>query len=99
MRKAQRKELESSELDQEARDRITKIYADSIASTYSQLNDFVSNHPMRGKIGVFEGAGYLSEGLYRPTINSMMHKFDAKDWSFYKVSEQHLQKMIDYYCK
>jgi hypothetical protein len=99
LRKVQKQELESSDLDQENRDRITKTFADSISETYKQLNDFVSNHPLRGKIGVFEGAGYSSEGLYRPTINSIMHKFDEKDWSYYKVSERQLQKMIDYYCE
>ena len=78
---------------------VTSSYADSIQSLREQINDFISNHPLHGKIGVFEGAGYSSKGLYRPTVNSIMHKFDEKDWAYYKVSEVHLQKMIDYYCK
>ncbi|MBN1407685.1 MAG: peptidase M64 [Calditrichaceae bacterium] len=78
---------------------LTTLYADSIKSLKKQMDNFISNHPMRGKIGAFEGAGYSSQGLYRPTVNSIMHKFDEKDRSFYKVSEVQLQKMIDYYCK
>jgi len=80
-------------------DSLSKVFADSIAATSQRINALISDHPLRGKIGVFEGAGYSAEGLYRPTINSMMHKFDEKDWSFYTVSEAFLQKMIDYYCK
>ncbi len=79
--------------------KVTSSFADSIQSLKKQINDFISNHPLRGKIGVFEGAGYSAKGLYRPTVNSIMHKFDENDRSFYKVSEVHLQKMIDYYCK
>ena len=80
-------------------DKVTSSFADSIQALRKQIDDFISNHPLRGKIGAFEGAGYSSKGLYRPTVNSIMHKFDEKDWSFYRVSEVHLRKMIDYYCK
>lgn len=80
-------------------DSLSKVFTDSIAATSRRINAFISDHPLRGKIGVFEGAGYSAEGLYRPTVNSIMHKFDEKDWSFYKVSEAFLQRMIDYYCE
>ncbi|MEJ2053606.1 MAG: M64 family metallopeptidase, partial [Calditrichaceae bacterium] len=79
--------------------RYTNTYNDRINDIRGQIDDFISNHPLRGKIGVFEGAGYSAEGLYRPTVNSIMHKFDEKDRSYYKVNEAHLQKMINYYCK
>jgi hypothetical protein len=80
-------------------DKITKTFADSIQSIKKEIDNFISNHPLRGKIGVFEGGGYSSKEIYRPTVNSIMHKFDEKDWSYYRVSEVQLQKMIDYYCK
>jgi len=93
------KELQTNGASQEKIDSMTRLFADSISATSRRINEFVSDHPLRGKIGVFEGAGYSSEGLYRPTVNSMMLKFDEKDWSFYKVSEEYLQKVIDYYCE
>jgi hypothetical protein len=63
-----------------------------------QIDDFFRNHPLRGKIGAFEGAGYKSKGLYRPTLNSIMHKFMQQDKSFYKISEQAILDMINYYA-
>ncbi len=36
------------------------------------LKKFFSKHPYRGKVGVFEGAGYASEELYRPSLNCIM---------------------------
>jgi len=90
--------LKKAGIPQQKISRITNTFADSIQSVRKQIDDFISNHPLRGKIGIFEGAGYTPKGLYRPTVNSIMHKFDKKDRSFYKVSEMHLEKMIDYYC-
>ena len=78
----------------------------SIRNTYvlrdddlrNQLNVFFLKHPQRGKIGVFEGAGYKNKGLYRPTLNSIMNRFAPEDKSFYAVNEQHIIKIIHYYC-
>lgn len=36
------------------------------------LDKFFSTHRYRGKTGAFEGAGYSSEGLYRPALNCIM---------------------------
>jgi hypothetical protein len=63
----------------------------------NQLNDFFIKHPQRGKIGAFEGAGYKSKGLYRPTLNSIMNRFAPEDKSFYVVSEQHIIRIINHY--
>ena len=32
-----------------------------------------------GTVGAFEGAGYLSEGLYRPAIDCLMFSRGVKD--------------------
>jgi IgA Peptidase M64/Peptidase M64 N-terminus len=64
----------------------------------NQINEFFHNHPLRGKIGVFEGAGYKNKGLFRPTLNSIMNRFMAEDKSFYAVNEAHIKKIIHYYC-
>jgi hypothetical protein len=75
------------------------IYNEKIASLRSEIDTFLFNHPLKDKIGAFEGAGYQSEGLYRPMINSIMHRFDAKQRSYGKVSERAIMKMIEYYTK
>jgi hypothetical protein len=58
---------------------------------------FLEKHPLRGKIGVFQGGGYRSKGIYRPTVNSIMHEFNKSDRDFFGVSERAILRMIDYY--
>jgi hypothetical protein len=64
-----------------------------------QVRNFLENHPLKGKIGAFEGGGYVPKGLYRPTVNSLMNQFNATDKTFYRVNEAALIRMIDYYSK
>jgi len=84
------------------------VPADSIARENSafqaalkNLNDrilkFMQNHPLRGKVGAFEGGGYLSTGIYRPTVNSIMNQFNTSDRNFYPVNERAIRKVIEYY--
>jgi len=68
-----------------------------LENTNRQLNDFINNHPLRDKVGVFEGANYMSTGFYRPTIMSLMHKFNGDDRSFGIVNEQAIIEAIQYY--
>src|SRR5690606_16295692 len=46
-----------------------------------------------GKVGVFEGAGYASEGLYRPAITCIML---TREEHFCPVCEDAIVKMIDW---
>jgi len=48
-------------------------------------------------IGVFEGAGYVAEGVYRSTKNSIMRTLDAKE--FNKVSQDAIRKVVEFYSK
>jgi hypothetical protein len=74
-------------------------YDNRILSLRAQIDSFLFTHPLKGKIGAFEGAGYQSEGLYRPTVNSMMHRFDPGRRSFEAVNERAIRKMIDFYTE
>jgi hypothetical protein len=58
--------------------------------------DFFTEHPMKDKVGVFEGASYVSEGLYRPTIMSLMHGYEDNP-SYDAVNEQAIISTIQYY--
>jgi hypothetical protein len=62
-----------------------------------EITDFVDNHPLKDKVGVFEGANYMTKGLYRPTIMSLMHRFSENDRSYGFVNEQAIISVIRYY--
>jgi hypothetical protein len=72
-------------------------YKAQVKTVNRQLDDFFRNHPLRDKVGVFEGANYMSEGMYRPTIMSLMHKFEEGKLSYDLVNEQAIITTINYY--
>jgi len=49
------------------------------------------------KIGVFEGGGYVTKGVYRPAFDCMMDSFKVNE--FCDVCKRSIQKMIDFYCE
>ena len=98
-RKEKIKELADAEATPEKIKGTKDIYDKKIQKLRSEINDFVFNHPLKDKIGAFEGAGYKSEGLYRPTVNSLMLRFDINNISYGKVNERAIIKMIEYYTK
>jgi len=49
------------------------------------------------KLGVYEGAGYVAKGVYRPSPDCLMRTF--KGDKFCPVCSAAIQKMIDYYTK
>jgi hypothetical protein len=62
-----------------------------------ELDDFIDHNPMKDKVGVFEGANYMSKGFYRPTIMSLMHRFGEHNRSYGIVNEQAIISAIRYY--
>ena len=91
MRKEGASEKEIGEVKQQ--------FDDQVEKTRSKVTKFILEHPARCKIGAFEGAGYKSTGLYRPTLNSIMHVFNNEDKYFYKVNEQAIINRIKYYSE
>jgi len=61
---------------------------DSVSASYAHLD---------GKTGAFEGAGYSSQGLYRPSMECLM-KSNA-GMKFCTVCEKAIERMILYYTK
>ena len=49
------------------------------------------------KLGVYEGAGYVAKGLYRPAPDCLMRSFDVNN--FCPVCSAAIQTMIDIYTK
>jgi hypothetical protein len=64
-----------------------------------KLSRFFLDHPLRGKVGAFEGGGYLPKGFYRPTVNSLMNAFNSEEKTYYPVNERAIVRMIDFYSK
>jgi len=56
---------------------------------------FFANHPMKGRVGAFEGAGYSNTGLYRPMLDCLM--FSRGEKPFCRVCERAVDARIRWY--
>jgi hypothetical protein len=61
------------------------------------LDNFFKRSTYWGKVGAFEGAGYSSQGLYRPMIDCIMFSKGTKPYC--KVCEGAIIKMIKFYTE
>ena len=74
------------------------IEMDSLSKDFKQLtNSLVKSQKYYGKVGVFEGGGYLAKGLYRPEIECIMLSFNRSDYC--AVCRDAIKTMIDWYVK
>jgi hypothetical protein len=78
-------------------ERTANEFNSNIFQVQLEQNNFIKNHPLKDKVGVFEGANYMSKGMYRPTLNSLMHKFDEDNLSYGPVNEHAIHNTIRYY--
>ena len=62
-----------------------------------KVSQFLKSSKYWGKIGVFEGAGYLSNGLYRPMIDCLMFSKGKK--SYCKICENAVFRVIQRYSE
>jgi len=60
-----------------------------------RINIFIMQHPLKNKVGFFEGAGYSSIGLYRPMLNCMM--FSNQEQKFCEICNDSIMRMIQFY--
>ena len=61
------------------------------------IDRYLSKSAYTGKVGVFEGAGYASKGLYRPMLDCIM--FSKGEKPFCKVCEAAIIKVIKFYSE
>ena len=52
----------------------------------------------RNKVGVYEGAGYLSKGMYRPMQNCLMNSFRGVE-SFCPVCQKNIEHYVNWLCE
>jgi hypothetical protein len=68
------------------------------AAIHSQwAEEFLRRSRWAGKVGAFEGAGYSSTGLYRPTLDCLM--FSRRVQAFCPVCERAVEAMIHRYTE
>ena len=75
-------ELEKSDYDNQSEQR------------NEEVQKYLENSGFAGKVGAFEGAGYTSTGLYRPSVNCIM--FTRTDY-FCPVCQDAMVKVIESY--
>jgi hypothetical protein len=78
-------------------DRLAPDYYVKREPLYRQGQSILKNDPFAGKTGAFEGAGYVSKGMYRPSIDCRMFSLSLTD--FCPVCRRSIEQMIDYYSK
>jgi hypothetical protein len=61
-----------------------------------EVQDYLESSEFAGKVGAFEGAGYMSTGLYRPSVNCIM--FTRTDY-FCPVCREAMVRVIGSYSK
>jgi hypothetical protein len=85
MKEAEIKKLQKKYLD---KDKSLQAKIQEVRQRYKDLED---------KVGVFEGAGYSSKGLYRPMMYCLM--ISSPKMEFCKVCQRAIQQMIEYYSQ
>jgi hypothetical protein len=74
-----------------------KEYAEKDSTHAREVDRYLRSCKYWGKVGAFEGAGYLPKGLYRPMLNCIM--FSKIHRSYCKVCEEAIIRMIKYYSE
>jgi hypothetical protein len=67
-------------------------------STHARvIREFLDNSAYAGKVGAFEGAGYISQGMYRPMLDCIM--FSKSQMNYCLVCEKYIEKVINHYLE
>lgn len=78
--------------------KIVKVRLDDLISENRRVTKkFFSNSRFMNIVGAFEGAGYSSEGLFRPMLDCIMFSIGQKPYC--KVCEKAVSDMIKYYSR
>jgi hypothetical protein len=78
-------------------DRLAPDYYSKREPLMKEGREILEKGMYAGKAGAFEGAGYISKGLYRPGLDCRMFSLSLVD--FDPVCRAAIERMIDYYTK
>lgn len=78
-------------------DRLAPDYYQKREPYFKALVEIRTKSKYAGKVGAFEGAGYASKGLYRPSLDCRMFSLSLLD--FDPVCSAAIRRVIDYYTR
>lgn len=78
-------------------DRLAPDYYQKREPLWQEEQRLLKEATYAGKVGAFEGAGYNSQGLYRPAVDCRMFSLSLVD--FDPLCSSAISRMIDYYTK
>lgn len=78
-------------------DRLAPDYYEKREPLYQASRNILGNTSLAGKVGAFEGAGYSSKGLYRPSLDCRMFSLSLVD--FDPVCSAAINRVIDFYSR
>ena len=90
-------ELKRNKASLELIEKAENDYAEFDKEHSLKVDKYLQSSKYYGKVGAFEGAGYLPKGLYRPMLDCIM--FSKGDKPFCKVCEAAIIKVINHYSE
>ncbi len=73
------------------------LYDQTDQENSQRVIQFLEKCQYAGKVGVFEGAGYSSQGLYRPMLDCIMFSKGKKPYC--QICQHHIEKVIRHYTE
>ncbi len=93
----EKQQYDSLEAGRGKLDRLAPDYYEKRKPFFDAEKKLIEDSPMRGMVGAFEGAGYASKGLYRPSLDCRM--FSLSLVGFDPVCSAAIQRVIDFYSR
>lgn len=90
-------EYDSLESIRRKMDRLAPDYYQKAGALMEKAQSILKNKELESVVGAFEGAGYTSSGMYRPSLDCRM--FSLSLVPFDPVCRASIEKMIDYYTR
>jgi len=93
----EKKVYDSLETERGKLDRLAPDYYAKREPLFQAEQKIVRNPELAGKVGAFEGSGYVSKGLYRPSLDCRMFSLSTVD--FDPVCGAAIERMIGMYTR
>jgi hypothetical protein len=90
-------EYDSLETQRAKLDRLAPDYYQKREPLYRRSMEILKTSKSAGKVGVFEGAGYASKGIYRPAVDCRMFTLSLVE--FDPVCSTAIERVVDFYSK
>jgi hypothetical protein len=90
-------ELKRARVPQKEIDAVQNEYNSKDKLHSDEVDQYLMKSKYWNKVGVFEGAGYSSKGMYRSMLDCLMFSKGTKP--FCKVCEEHVAKVINHFSE